>query len=85
MNVAVWWIKQIAVAVISVLFLIKGVHVLVGSYQLNNPFEFIMYFFSSSLLILVSACILLYPIFRIYGRIRGEKPQPGGAGENLHE
>lgn len=85
MTVVVWWIKQIAVATISVLFLIKGIHVLVGAYRLTNPFEFIMYFFSSSLLILVSASILLYPIFRIYGRIRGEKPQPGGAGENIHE
>ncbi|MCK9229297.1 MAG: hypothetical protein M0Q23_06180 [Syntrophales bacterium] len=85
MNGILWWTKQIAVAVISVLFLIKGIHVLVGAYQLDNPFEFIMYFFSSCLLILVSASILLYPAFRIYGRIRGEKQEQGHAGESSHE
>ncbi|MDD5476146.1 MAG: hypothetical protein PHU03_06495 [Syntrophales bacterium] len=73
MNTAFWWIKQLVILFVSGFFLIKGVHVLIDSYRLTNPFEFIMYFFSSSLLILVSAGILLYPLLRIYVRLYGKE------------
>ncbi|MCK9275057.1 MAG: hypothetical protein M0P57_08200 [Syntrophales bacterium] len=63
-----WWLKQIIIGCISVFFLSVGINVLIGSYSLENPLEFVMYFFSSSMLILVSVTFLLYPALRIYYR-----------------
>jgi hypothetical protein len=50
----------------SVLFLLLGIETLVAAYRLNNPHEFIMYFFASNLMILVSAVGLLYAGIRLY-------------------
>ena len=62
------WIKNLAVLIISLFFLIIGINTLVGSYQLKNPFEFIMYFFSASLLILVCISGLIYFFYRTFYR-----------------
>jgi uncharacterized membrane protein YesL len=62
------WIKNIIVLIISLFFLIIGINTLVGSYQLKNPFEFVMYFFSASLLILVCIAGLIYFFFRTFFR-----------------
>ena len=66
------WIKNIGVLILSLFFLIIGINTLIGSYHLNNPFEFVMYFFSSSLLILVSIAGLIYCFFQIFFRKRNE-------------
>jgi hypothetical protein len=66
------WIKNIGVLILSLFFLIIGINTLIGSYHLNNPFEFVMYFFSSSLLILVSIAGLIYCFFKIFFRKRNE-------------
>lgn len=60
------WIKNIVVLLLSVLFLIKGISTLVGSFKLNNPIEFVMYFFSASLLILVCLVGIIYFVFRFF-------------------
>ncbi|PKN77526.1 MAG: hypothetical protein CVU52_00170 [Deltaproteobacteria bacterium HGW-Deltaproteobacteria-10] len=60
------WIKNIAVLFISLFFLIIGINTLIGCYRLKNPVEFVMYFFSASLLILVCVAGLIYFFFRIF-------------------
>jgi hypothetical protein len=47
-------------------FLIFGIDLLVASYRLDNPYEFIMCFFASSLIIMISAVGILYPAIRIF-------------------
>ena len=59
MNVLIW-VKNVAVLLLSLLFLIIGVNTLWGSYSLKNPMEFVMYFFSASLLILVCIVGIIY-------------------------
>jgi hypothetical protein len=59
MNVLIW-VKNVAVLLLSLLFLIIGVNTLLGSYNLKNPLEFVMYFFSASLLILVCIVGIIY-------------------------
>ena len=61
-----WWGKQVSIGVFSVFFLIFGIDLLVASYRLDNPHEFIMCFFASSLIILISAVGILYPAIRIF-------------------
>ena len=62
---ALIWIKNITILLFSVFFMIIGVNALFGSYSVKNPFEFIMYFFSACLLILVCAVGILYFFFRL--------------------
>jgi len=70
----------------SVLFLLLGIDTLVAAYRLKNPHEFIMYFFASNLMILVSAVGILYAGIRLYyiyhpvcepERINADEPNRG--------
>lgn len=70
MNVLIW-IKNIAVLLVSLIFLLKGVSILTGAYSLKNPMEFLMYFFSASLLILVCLVGIIY----FFSRFFVKKPQ----------
>lgn len=62
------WFKNIGLLLLSLFFLIIGINSLIGSYRLNNPVEFVMYFFSSSLLILICIAGLIYCFFKIFNR-----------------
>lgn len=67
-----WWIIQIILMVISIFFLVIGIDLLIGSYSLKNPFYFIMTFFASSLMILISLALFISFIIkmvRVYKRI----------------
>lgn len=72
MNVLIW-IKNVAVLLVSLLFLIIGINVLVGSYNLKNPLEFVMYFFSASLLILVCIVGIIYFFSRFFIKKRQDE------------
>jgi hypothetical protein len=65
-----WWVKNFFIGIVSTFFLIFGIQTLVAAYYLNNPMEFIMYFFSSSLIILISLVGILYPAFQIHSFVR---------------
>jgi ABC-type transport system involved in multi-copper enzyme maturation permease subunit len=64
MKIVFIWIKNFAVLILSLFFLIIGINTFFGSFNLNNPIEFLMYFFSSSLLILVCFVGIIYFVFR---------------------
>jgi hypothetical protein len=66
MRTYFWWFKHAAIAILSIFFLILGVETLVASYRLPNPLNFIMVFFSSSLIILISLVGILYPVLQVY-------------------
>ena len=72
MNVLIW-VKNVAVLLLSLFFLIIGVNTLLGSYNLKNPMEFVMYFFSASLLILVCIVGIIY----FFSRFFTKKQQDG--------
>lgn len=55
-----WWGKHILIGAFSVLFLLLGIDTLIAAYHLKNPHEFIMFFFASNLMILVSSVGILY-------------------------
>jgi predicted membrane protein len=60
------WLKNIAVLAASVVFLIYGINIMTNAFKLNNPFEFVMTFFSASLLILVCLTGIIYCYFRFF-------------------
>lgn len=64
-------IKLIALLLIGLFFLLVGVQLLIASYQLDNPFTFIISFFASNLMILISATLSLGFALRLF---RGHDP-----------
>ena len=55
-----FWIKNSAIGFLSLFFLIMGIDLLMGAYALQNPFEFLLSFFASNLIILISAVGCIY-------------------------
>jgi hypothetical protein len=76
MGSGLWWGKMILITLVSLFFLIFGIGNLVGAFHLTNPLEFIMYFFSASLMILVSIVGILYPAFQVHAHLSLEKNHP---------
>ena len=60
-----WWIRQIIFAMAACFFLAFGVQMLIYSYGLNDPSHFIIIFFSSSFIILISATLLFAFIYKM--------------------
>jgi len=47
-------IKYGLLVIVSIMFLVFGIHLLIASYRLKDPFSFVMAFFASNLIILIS-------------------------------
>ncbi len=60
------WLKNIAILIASVILLIYGIDIMTGAFKLQNPMEFVMTFFSASLLILICLTGLIYCYFRFF-------------------
>lgn len=73
-----WWGKNIFIALFSLFFLLFGIQALISSYSVKNPLEFIMCFFSSSLIILISIVGIIYPSFRIKTILKLQKMDENG-------
>ena len=77
MGSCFWWGKNILIALFALFFLAFGIETLIGSFLLKNPLEFIMYFFSSSLMVLVSLAGILYPAFQVHAFFKTRKIENG--------
>ncbi len=60
-----WWIRQVILTLAGLFFLAFGIQVLISAYQLRDPFWFIMTFFASNLIILVSGALVAGFIIRM--------------------
>lgn len=59
------WIKYFFILLLSGAFLVFGIQLLIAAYKLNDPFLFIVSFFSSNLIILISATLFFGFIYRM--------------------
>jgi len=66
----VWWIKQVVLVIIGGFYLYFGIHLLISSYQMNNPFSFILTFFASNFIILISGVLLIGFVYRMIAALR---------------
>ncbi len=73
-----WWIRQLLLILLGCFFLMFGIQILIASYGLNDPFSFILTFFASNLIILISAVLVLGFIYRMATcrRHRDQDPEP---------
>ncbi len=60
-----WWVRQLLLILVGCFFLAFGVLMLVSAYKLGNPYSFIMAFFASNLMILISATLVLGFVLRM--------------------
>ena len=70
MPSVLWWMCQISLLGVCAFFLLFGVYLLVGAYGLNEPFSFVMTFFASNLIILISVTIMAGLVIRMFKRAR---------------
>ncbi len=68
-----WWIWQFFLGGAGLFFMGFGFMVLAFAYQLNDPYSFIMTFFSASLIILISAVVVIGFIYRLLYGSTGKK------------
>ncbi|NQU12769.1 MAG: hypothetical protein HQ561_01415 [Desulfobacteraceae bacterium] len=73
METIFWWIRQVILSLAGCFFLIFGIHVLKAAYQLEDPGYFVMTFFASNLMILISATLLLGFVFRMVRAYKNSK------------
>jgi hypothetical protein len=67
-----WWGKHLLTGTLSLFFLLFGIDLLISTYHLKNPLEFIMGFFASNLIIMISAVGILHPLIKIFSRLRSK-------------
>jgi len=68
-----WWIRQVVLILIGAFFLYYGIQLLISSYDLKDPFIFIMTFFAANFIILISATIVFGFAYRIVIAFRQSK------------
>jgi len=73
MSIIFWLIRQVVLILIGAFFLYYGVQLLISAYDLKDPFVFIMTFFASNFIILISATLVFGFTYRIIMALRQSK------------
>ena len=71
-----WWIRQIILILIAGFYLVFGIQLLVSAYRLNDPGNFILTFYASNFMILISCALLVGFIYRLVSAFRRLKKAP---------
>ena len=72
MSPLAWWARQVLFILAALFFVVFGIHLLISAYSLNDPFYFIMTFFASNLMILISLVMLVAFFFQIRKVIKND-------------
>jgi hypothetical protein len=75
-----WWIRQVVLILIGAFFLFFGVQLLISAYGLKDPYTFIMTFFASNFIILISAALIIgfaYRMVTAYRQSRNTDSESG--------
>ena len=78
------WLRQIVLTLGACFFLLFGILVLISAFGMADPLLFILTFFSSTLMILISAAILAGLVYRMISS-RRRLQDPGGEGSSAEE
>ena len=77
-----WWIWQIILIFVGAFFLYFGIRLLISAYEHNDPFTFLMTFFASNFIILISGTLIIAFAYRMITAHKQSKNSDNG-GENL--
>jgi hypothetical protein len=73
MSGIIWWLRQIILILLGLFFLYYGVELLISSYGLKDPYTFLMTFFASNFIILISATLIFSFAYRMVAVYRQSK------------
>ena len=68
-----WWIRQIVLISVGAFFLYFGIRLLISAYKLSDPFTFLMTFFASNFIILISGTLIFGFAYRMITVYRHSK------------
>jgi pilus assembly protein TadC len=71
------YVQNLVLSLIAGFFILFGINLLYMAYQLPDPFSFVMTFFASNFIILISAALLLGFILRIVEALKIERQEKG--------
>jgi hypothetical protein len=60
-----WWIWQVLLILVGSFFLYYGIQLLISAYSLKDPYTFLMTFFASNFIILISAALVIGFAYRM--------------------
>jgi len=60
-----WWLRQAILVLAGCFFAFFGILILISAYKLEDPYSFIMQFFASNLIILISGTLVLGFVLRM--------------------
>lgn len=66
MGSGLWWGRMVLILVLALFFLAFGIENLIAAFHLKNPLEFIVSFFSASLMVLLSMVGVIYPVLQVH-------------------
>lgn len=75
----IWWALQIVLILLGSFFLYYGIELLISAYGLNDPYTFIMTFFASNFIILISAALITGFVYRMVAVYRQLKKTASGS------
>jgi hypothetical protein len=70
-----WWAVSTGCAVCSIFSLLLGIDLCRAAYGLHQPYHFVLTFFASNLIILISLVIFAGVIVRMVARLRQHRPE----------
>ena len=73
-----WWLRQIILISVSAFFVYFGIRLLISAYELNDPFTFLMTFFASNFIILISGTLIIGFVYRMITVYRQSKNSDSG-------
>jgi membrane protein implicated in regulation of membrane protease activity len=74
-----WWVRQASSIALACFFIWFGIHLLIATYGLKDPFSFILAFFASNFIILISATLLIVFLLKVKRALRGRHSQDSAA------
>jgi hypothetical protein len=77
-----WWVWQLILLIVTGFFLLLGIEIVIYAYRLKNPYNFILSFFASNLIIMISLVILAGIIYRMIGVYRLIRHKKNGIQDN---
>ena len=73
-----WWLRQIILISVSAFFVYFGIRLLISAYELIDPFTFLMTFFASNFIILISGTLIIGFAYRMITAYRQSKNSDSG-------
>jgi hypothetical protein len=79
MSGIIWWTRQVVLILVGAFFLYYGIELLISSYGLKEPYTFLMTFFASNFIILISAALIIGFAYRMVAVYRLSKNIESGS------